>query len=247
MLFLFRRLRSSLLRKDKVWRYLAYAVGEIFLVVIGIYIAIQFNNWNEHKKQKAIVKTNIGILIKTLQEDTTYYQDRLFNIDRHLDILKGYQERLIQPSANKDTLIKIIREEFRAGIVKVDRDHRDAYNSMTMSGEINYFDKALREEIFGLYTQHSVLTEENNSHFFIYLDNLEVFSAKFGLTATSPFKSGPIAEAIWEDVDLRALAVAFQPLYNTKRNHLNQVKNEVILVLEKTNALLIELEQARDD
>ena len=31
--------------------YLVYALGEIFLVVIGILIALQVNNWNEGRKE----------------------------------------------------------------------------------------------------------------------------------------------------------------------------------------------------
>lgn len=37
----------QLLSENKVLRYLTYAVGEIVLVVIGILIALQVNNWNE--------------------------------------------------------------------------------------------------------------------------------------------------------------------------------------------------------
>ena len=33
-------------------KYLRYAVGEIVLVVIGIFIALQVNNWNEYRKEK---------------------------------------------------------------------------------------------------------------------------------------------------------------------------------------------------
>ena len=40
------------MEQKKVSKYLFYAISEIMLVVIGIYIAIQFNNWNEGRKQK---------------------------------------------------------------------------------------------------------------------------------------------------------------------------------------------------
>jgi hypothetical protein len=49
MLRFFRKIRFSLLEENKVVRYLAYGVGEIFLVVVGILIALQVNNWMSRK------------------------------------------------------------------------------------------------------------------------------------------------------------------------------------------------------
>ncbi|WP_026952516.1 hypothetical protein [Algoriphagus mannitolivorans] len=47
MISFFRKIRQKLLQQNRVTRYLAYAIGEIFLVVLGILIALQVNNWNE--------------------------------------------------------------------------------------------------------------------------------------------------------------------------------------------------------
>jgi hypothetical protein len=38
------------MEKNKTGKYLKYAIGEIILVVIGILIALQINNWNELRK-----------------------------------------------------------------------------------------------------------------------------------------------------------------------------------------------------
>jgi hypothetical protein len=48
----FRHIRQSLLMENKTGRYFKYAIGEIILVVLGILIALQINNWNEAKKTK---------------------------------------------------------------------------------------------------------------------------------------------------------------------------------------------------
>lgn len=49
----FRRIRFKLMSKNQTSRYIKYAIGEIILVVIGILIALQINNWSEiHKNSK---------------------------------------------------------------------------------------------------------------------------------------------------------------------------------------------------
>jgi len=52
MLHFFRKIRHDLLEKSQFFRYLKYAVGEIILVVIGILIALQINNWTESRKSQ---------------------------------------------------------------------------------------------------------------------------------------------------------------------------------------------------
>jgi len=56
MIKFFRKIRQKLLSENKFSKYLLYAVGEIILVVIGILIALQINNWNQNrlKGQKEI-------------------------------------------------------------------------------------------------------------------------------------------------------------------------------------------------
>ena len=50
MLRFFRQIRQKLLENGNIRKYIWYALGEIFLVVIGILIALQINNWNENRK-----------------------------------------------------------------------------------------------------------------------------------------------------------------------------------------------------
>ena len=50
MITIFRRLREKFIASGSITNYLLYAIGEILLVVIGILIALQINNWNEEVK-----------------------------------------------------------------------------------------------------------------------------------------------------------------------------------------------------
>lgn len=52
MIKFFRKIRQRMFTENKFGKYLIYAIGEIILVVIGILIALQINNWNEGVKQR---------------------------------------------------------------------------------------------------------------------------------------------------------------------------------------------------
>ena len=74
MLFLLRQIRRQLLEKNKFTTYLLYGVGEIVLVVIGILIAVQIDDWNKvrEKAQKEIeIYRNI---LNDLREDSVHFQ-----------------------------------------------------------------------------------------------------------------------------------------------------------------------------
>ena len=51
MIKVFRQIRQRLLMENKTGKYFKYAIGEIVLVVIGILIALQINNWNQQRIQ----------------------------------------------------------------------------------------------------------------------------------------------------------------------------------------------------
>ena len=77
MLFLLRTFRHKLMSANKVTTYILYAIGEIFLVVIGILIAVSIDNWNEKRQTKQL---EIRYL-KELRDNLTYdINDIDFNI-----------------------------------------------------------------------------------------------------------------------------------------------------------------------
>ena len=68
---IFKNIRQKLAAENKVMAYLRYAVGEILLVVIGILIALQVNNWNEGRKLNNERKVLINSLISDFKETRT--------------------------------------------------------------------------------------------------------------------------------------------------------------------------------
>lgn len=50
MIKFFRKIRYNLMEQNKTVKYIKYAIGEVVLVMIGILLALQVNNWNENRK-----------------------------------------------------------------------------------------------------------------------------------------------------------------------------------------------------
>lgn len=69
MIKLFRKIRQNLLAEGKTTKYFKYAIGEIVLVVIGILIALQINNWNENQKSKTTEIYVLKEILSNLNED----------------------------------------------------------------------------------------------------------------------------------------------------------------------------------
>jgi hypothetical protein len=69
MINFFRKIRKKLADDNKPLKYMRYAIGEIFLVVIGILIALSINNWNENRKNRIEEAKMLYSFREVLQND----------------------------------------------------------------------------------------------------------------------------------------------------------------------------------
>lgn len=58
-------MRYDLINHNKTSRYLKYAIGEIILVVVGILIALQINNWNSNR----LLRLQEQLVLKELNKE----------------------------------------------------------------------------------------------------------------------------------------------------------------------------------
>ena len=69
MIKFFRHFRKTFLSENKFSKYFLYAIGEIILVVIGILIALQINNWNENRKSIAMGEEYLSGIKEDIKKD----------------------------------------------------------------------------------------------------------------------------------------------------------------------------------
>ena len=82
MIKFFRKIRQNLLKENKTGKYFKYAIGEIFLVMLGILLALQVNNWNENRVARVRIEGRLMNMISELEYD-------IEEIDRVLQVAKN--------------------------------------------------------------------------------------------------------------------------------------------------------------
>ena len=95
MIKFFRKIRQNLLSEGKTGKYLKYAIGEILLVVIGILIALQINNWNESR----IDRISEQAILKQLQSE---FKSNLKQLNEKIGIRSYIMNSAIQLLSNID-------------------------------------------------------------------------------------------------------------------------------------------------
>ncbi len=150
MIKFFRKTRQSLLIQNKFSKYLLYAIGEIILVVIGILIALQLNNYSEHKKERkkeigllSNLSNEIGLDILQIENNTKLSTGRLYRLDSTIQLLK-----------NVDSIDKLnfIQQSFEFVIDQYFKSNSGIFDEAVSSGKMSYVqNETLRQNIFDYY------------------------------------------------------------------------------------------------
>ena len=115
MIKFFRHIRKSLLMENKTGKYFKYAIGEIVLVVIGILIALQINNWNEERKNQAFEKEILEQIRANLIKDKLTLIDIKSNFERAL----SSTDKILNASWNQNERDSV--KYWLADIIQFDR------------------------------------------------------------------------------------------------------------------------------
>jgi uncharacterized protein YacL (UPF0231 family) len=131
---LFRDIRQALINQGSFKRYLFYAIGEILLVMIGISLAFQVNNWNDNRiKKNTEISYYENIRDQILDDKTLIYSQLEFN--NYYKARFNYVNEIIETNDRSkiDTIGPMVRELTQYS----DFDRQgNIYETLVNSGEI---------------------------------------------------------------------------------------------------------------
>ncbi|TYA54315.1 DUF6090 family protein [Formosa maritima] len=130
MIKFFRKIRYNLMEQNKTGKYLKYAIGEIILVVIGILIALQINNWNEERKSIRASRDYLSEIKKDLVTDTLNMNRVIRLVTKSLPVEIWALQNVTYKPSQADSLHSIFNQFYYAmGIEQ--RSYQKLQNSGT--------------------------------------------------------------------------------------------------------------------
>ena len=171
MITLFRRIRQKLIESGSLSKYLLYALGEIALVVIGILIALQVNNWNEDRANYELEQKYLDNIVLDLRKDISnlndliaFRKERLKGDRQIIDYING------EPVENLDELTYFV---VNTTMEKIFTPTNITFSELSSSGNLNLISndslKFLLLELQELYQLNDMSVEHERFDYREYI------------------------------------------------------------------------------
>ncbi len=159
MIRVFRKLRHELAEKQDYRKYTIYAISEVFLVVIGILIALGLNNWNQDRKEhQEEIKMLLG-LHQQLGTDLIQLRDNIASTEARRDKVLKILELLDDPDNIDLSEFAILQLDLTEDDYFVSQ--RAIFDEAVSSGKLNLIQNdSLRQSIFQYY--NAISNERDN-------------------------------------------------------------------------------------
>lgn len=238
MIKFFRNIRRTLINEGNTGKYLKYAIGEIILVVIGILIALQVNNWNEDRKEKELEFNLVNKMIDQSIADSILFANRLKSVKSD-NILFGHYISIGQGTATSlestkypGNLLPYIKMNDGSNLI---RNHAEDFKRIN--------DLELREKLM----EYAFQATQMNASIELLNVNLQEYLIPLQLEyyeALEPFDSSSSLEEmkhIFQNPKMESRFVLFRKLNYVVLKHIEELKSknqETIEALESYKSKL---------
>ena len=175
-------------------KYFKYAIGEILLVVIGILIALQINNWNENNKKDKLKQEYINSLINDLTKDTIQLNLSLLNNKKRFHRIRQILDSIrLGHYTTIDQFFKTSQQQ--NGILSLNNTYNtNSFNLLISSGNIDLFNEEIRTELMELnrlQTTERSIDENNVSQLMNLLSNAVIKYPSFEKNCIFSLQAAP--------------------------------------------------------
>jgi hypothetical protein len=187
------------MEQNKTGKYLKYAIGEIILVMVGILLALQVNNWNEMNKKKRLKNEYQSSLTNDYTNDTLQLNDRLKRNRERLALLTSVIDSIDNDFYTTiEDYIKFQKNNF-VSINVSNTYNTNSFSLLIASGNIDLFDKKFRTELMELnrlQKAEQTVQNTNKDYLLEFMQNVNLKYPRFG----NPFNTGAANQLLWEKV-----------------------------------------------
>ncbi len=177
MIKFFRKIRQQLLQENRFSKYLLYAIGEIVLVVIGILIALQINNWNENRKTLTKEQSYIIRLLSENKEDLNSFNTIISDLEKGKESIVKMSTAFNLKDTDDTTLIARVNTFFLYGSLYPNfAPSTSTYEDLASTGNLDIIKNIdLRDRIVKHYTRCNQVVERIKTN------------KQWGLSVDAPF------------------------------------------------------------
>lgn len=236
MISFFRKIRKKMAKDNRPLQYLRYAIGEIFLVVIGILIAVQINNWNEGQKKSKLKQTYVDNLINDLTKDTVQINAGLkenYLLQKNADSLIVF---INQPGTGPNELAFWAINHGIPGLRTMNTYNTNTFNLLISSGNIDLFSNSLTNQLMELNRLQNYEISVSNGNRASYFDIANKYREKF--LANNSIENKELIEFALENVNLAEHTPLFINMTNIRKHSVERYISITEEVKTKTEQLL---------
>ncbi|MBO3116104.1 hypothetical protein J4050_05060 [Winogradskyella sp. DF17] len=246
MIKFFRHIRLLLLKENQMGKYFKYAIGEIVLVVIGILIALQINNWNEHRKKNIEQQQLLKSIQAELEADVQMLNAFLEQTRQRQQTLEEESKILSSSSFKTDSLVNFIRKDIYIYFQNFQGFNNNTYTSAKSSGKIEIINDEVKKELFDLSVMQEQVSKSDTNYHSVVLTETNNLMRRYPFDLPFTYINKGDANALmWSKVDKKDLALQLN-LWGTSKANLYRIRlREFQEVLEKTESILQLLESTK--
>ncbi|WP_299158928.1 DUF6090 family protein [uncultured Eudoraea sp.] len=167
---LFKGIRQQFIQESNVKKYLLYAIGEILLVMIGITLAFQLDNWNENREKKISEIRTYENIRDQIIGDKELIQNQIDYNNNYMDQFE-YARKIIMANdrTQMDTLGVIVGN--LTNYSDFDREG-NIYETLVNSGEIQLLrNQRIVDRIRVLEQRYNYINRMESIHYDVMLDH----------------------------------------------------------------------------